>query len=143
MDDQPTCGKGLAEHSALPAKLAELEDALADNLELHQTTLDLRDENARKEHEAYVRLAKEHRSIAARLQATAQRMAGYRDLPMGVHDEKALADPKLLDAFATFVKREEELLALLQHALERDSQMLAAARGQGTPSNDGPKGSKW
>jgi hypothetical protein len=130
MDDQPTCGKGLAEHSALPAKLAELENALAENLELHQKTLDLRDDNARKEHDAYIGLAKEHRDIAARLKATAERMAGYRDLPMGAHDEKALADPNLLDAFATFVKREEELLALLQRAVERDQQMLAAVSGQ-------------
>jgi hypothetical protein len=129
MDDQPTCGKGLAEHSALPAKLAELEDALADNLELHQKTLDLRDDNARKEHEAYVRLAKAHRNIAAQLRATALEMAGYRDLPRGAHDERALADPRLVDAFANFVKREEELLAHLEHAVERDGQMLAAARG--------------
>ena len=126
MDDQLTCGRGLAEHSTLPAKLAELEDALAQNLELHQKTLDLRDDNARKEHDAYVRLAKEHRDIAARLKATAERMAGYRDLPMGAHDEQALADPKILDAFATFVRREQELLTLLQRALERDEEMLAA-----------------
>jgi hypothetical protein len=130
MDEQPTCGKGLAEHSTLPAKLAELEDALAENLELHQKTLDLGDGNARRELDAYVKLAKEHRRIAAQLRTTAQRMAGYRDLPMGRHDEQALADPKLLGAFATFVKREEELLSLLQHALERDRQMLAAARAQ-------------
>ena len=140
MDDQPTCGKGLAEHSALPAKLAELEDALAENLELHQKTLDLSDDNARKEHEAYVRLANEHRSIAAQLHAVARQMAGNRDLPMGAHDERALADPKLLDAFANFVKREEELLALLQHAIERDGQMLAAARGQPVAVAGGPPG---
>ncbi len=130
MDDQPTCGKGLAEHSRLPAKLAELEDALAENLELHQKTLDPSDENARPELDAYVRLAREHRAIAAQLRETAQRMAGYRDLPMGRHDERALADPKLLEAFETFVKVEEDLHAQLQAALDRDRQMLAAARGQ-------------
>jgi hypothetical protein len=130
MDDQPTCGKGLAEHSALPAKLADLEDALAENLELHQKTLDLRDDNSRAELEAYARLAKAHRAIASQLRATAAEMAGYRDLPMGAHDEKALGDPKLLDAFATFVTREQELLALLQHAIERDQQMLAAVSGR-------------
>jgi hypothetical protein len=130
MDDQPTCGEGLAAHSALPAKLAELEDALAENLELHQKTLDLRDEHARAELEAYVRLANAHRAIASQLRATAAEMAGYRGLPMGAHDEKALGDPKLLDAFATFVTREQQLLAELQHAVERDQQMLAAVSGQ-------------
>jgi hypothetical protein len=130
MDDQPTCGKGLAEHAALPAKLAELEDALAENLERHQQTLDLSDERARKELDAYVRLAREHRSIAAQLRDTARHMAGYRDLPMGRHDERALADPKLLEAFEQFAKAEEELLTQLQQAVERDRQMLAAVRGE-------------
>jgi hypothetical protein len=130
MDDQPTCGQGLAEHSALPAKVAELEDALAENLETHQKTLDLSDGNSRKELDAYVRLAREHRGIAAQLRETARHMAGYRDLPMARHDERAFADPTLLEAFEKFVKVEEELLALLQAAVERDRQMLAAFGGQ-------------
>jgi hypothetical protein len=126
MDDQPTCGKGLAEHSALPAKLAELTAALAQNLEIHQKSLDLSDENARREHDAYVKLAKEHRSISAQLAATARQMAGYRDLPMGKHDEQALADPRGLQAFQTFVRVERELLALLEGWVKRDEGMLAA-----------------
>jgi hypothetical protein len=130
MDNQPTCGKGLAEHSALPAKLGELMAATAENLEAHQRTLDLSDENSRNELDAYVRLAKEHRSLAAQLQSTAQRMAAYRDLPMGRHNERALADPRLVEAFAQFVKVERELLAQLQRAVERDQQMLAAFSGE-------------
>lgn len=134
MDDQPTCGKGLAEHSALPAKLAELEDALAENLEAHQMTLDLSDGNSRKELDAYVTLAREHRAIAAQLRQTAEHMAGYRDLPMGRHDERAFADPKHFDAFERFVRAEEELLAQLQAAVERDRRMLAGFAGQGASS---------
>jgi hypothetical protein len=130
MDDQPTCGKGLAEHAALPATLGELMAALAENLEAHQKTLDLSDENSRKELDVYVALAKDHRSLAAQLRATAQRMAGYRDLPMGRHDERALADPRLIKAFAKFVKTELAVLAELQRAVERDQQMLAAFSGQ-------------
>ena len=130
MDDRPTCGKGLAEHSAMPAALGALMAALAENLELHQGTLDLTDPSSRVELAAYVELAKEQRQIADQLMATAARMAGYRDLPMGRHDESALLDPKLLAAFETFVKREEELLNLLLTAHERDVEMLSAARGQ-------------
>jgi hypothetical protein len=126
MEDAPTCGKGLAEHSALPAKLAELTGALALNLEVHQRTLDLSDENSRREHDAYVRLAREHRDISARLAEVARHMASYRDLPMGRHDERALADSQGLDAFATFVRAERELLDLLEAALRRDESMLAA-----------------
>jgi hypothetical protein len=128
--DAATCGKGLAEHSALPATLADLEDALAENLEAHQGTLDLRDANSRKELEAYVSLAKQHRSIASQLRAAAREMAGYRDLPMGRHDEQALSDRRLIRAFAAFVKAERAVLAEAQRAVDRDQQMLAAFSGQ-------------
>lgn len=129
MDDQPTCGKGLAEHSALPAKLGELVAAMVANLDIHRQSLDLSDERLRKEYEAYVKLARELRSIAADLRATAEQMASYRDLPMGRHDEKALADPRALDAFETFVRLERELVALLRSSLQRDERMLAAMDG--------------
>lgn len=131
MDEQPTCGKGLAEHSALPAKLGELTAAMAENLEIHQKALDLTDENARNEHNAYVKLAQEYRSIATQLQATARHMAGYRDLPMGKHDERAMAAPKVLEAFTNFARLEQELLALLQRAVERDQAMLVEMRAAG------------
>ena len=64
MDDQPRCGKGLAEHATLPAKIGELAAAMAALLEFHKTTLDLTDENARKEHDAYSELAKAFRGTA-------------------------------------------------------------------------------
>jgi hypothetical protein len=56
MTDQPTCGKGLAEHAVLPAKLGELLAALAANLQLHQNSLVLTDENARAEYRAFAML---------------------------------------------------------------------------------------
>jgi hypothetical protein len=60
MEEQPSCGRGLAERSALPDKLGDLVAAVADNLEAHLIALDLTDENARTEHDAYVTLAREH-----------------------------------------------------------------------------------
>lgn len=129
MDEQPTCGKGLAEHSALPATLGRLIGAMAGILELHQPALDLTDENGRTEYKAYVQLALECRTAATQLQTTAGHMAGYRDLPMARHDERVMAAPENREAFATFVRFEQELLALLQRSVERDQQMLAAMRG--------------
>ena len=126
MDQQPTCGKGLAEHATLPAKLGDLAAAMAENLEVHQQALDVTDENARKEHHAYVKLAQEFRSVAAQLHAAAEHMAGYRDLPMGRHDQRAMAAPTALQAFRKFVRIEEDLLAMLRTAVERDQKMLAA-----------------
>jgi hypothetical protein len=44
MEEEPTCGKGLAEQSVLPAKLGQLMASLADNLEVHLKALDLPDD---------------------------------------------------------------------------------------------------
>jgi hypothetical protein len=129
MEDTPTCGKGLAEHSAIPAKLAELIDALAANLEAHQPTLDLTDDRSRQELEAYVTLGRAHRSIAAQLRDVAERMSGYRDLPMGRHDERALEGRAVVDAFARYVRAEREVLALLESSVARDAAMLSAVVG--------------
>ena len=129
MMDQPTCGRGLAENAALPAKLAELTAALAEILELHRPALDLDDASARQEDVedvAYRALAAEAREAAARLQATAERMAASRDLPMGAHDVAVLAAARNTAAFRTFVQHERALLALLQQRLKSDQAMLAA-----------------
>ena len=129
MKNQRTCGQGLAEHSVLPAKVGELISSLAEILELHMKALDLTDENSKKEHAAYVALASQYRKIAAQLQATAKQMAGYQDVPMGRHDQKAMSSPQFREAFERFVKLEEELLSMLQKRLEADRKMVAEMRG--------------
>ena len=85
MEEPRTCGKGLAERSALPARLGALAAAMADVLETHQQTLDLTDDNATLERTAYQLLANDYRTLASRLRETAALMAGYRDLPMARH----------------------------------------------------------
>jgi hypothetical protein len=132
VEQQRTCGQGLAEHSSLPAKLGELTAAVAETLELHMKALDLSDANAKQEHDAYRKLVAEHRRTADELQVTAQEMAGYRDLPMGRHDENAMSDPKLLEAFERFVSLEQELLWLLQERIARDQKMLIQMPGGGS-----------
>jgi hypothetical protein len=125
MDAPQTCGRGLAEHSALPAKLAELTEALAVILEIHMKALDLTDPVSNKELDAYRQVANEHRDVAAKLHSIASEMAGYRDLPMGRHDPNAMASPAAADAFDRFVKLEEELVALLHQRLEQDHEMVS------------------
>jgi hypothetical protein len=122
--EQPTCGQGLAAHSSLPAKLGALSAAVAEVLETHIKALDLEDENARQEHAAYRKLAEEHRQSAAQLLATGEEMAGYRDLPVARHDPNAMMSSQAADAFAKFVKVEQELLALLEERVEQDRTML-------------------
>ena len=122
--EQPTCGKGLAENSILPARLSNLLAAMAENLETHMKALDLTDPNSRAEYDAYEKLVKEFQQIAVQLQATADQMAGYRDLPMGKHDENAMIHPRVRESFEKFVKLKLELLSLLEQAAERDDQLL-------------------
>src|SRR5919106_3608256 len=101
---QPTCGKGLAENSVLPAKMGELIAAMVENLDAHREALDLTDQNSRKEYEAYERRVNAYRQIAIQLRSTAAEMAGYRDFPMGRHDEKAMTHPRVREAFEKFVR---------------------------------------
>ena len=128
MDAPQTCGLGLAEHSALPAKLAELSGAVAAILEQHTKALDLTDTSSWQELQAYRRLAKEHRDVAAQLHAIATEMADYRELPMGKHDETQMAASAAGDVFEQFVHREQELMTLLEKRLEQDRPMLAEMR---------------
>jgi hypothetical protein len=126
--DQPTCGQGLAEHSTLQLKLAELTAAVAHNLELHMEALDLDDEHARQEQVVYMQLTQRHREIAAQLRAAGGEMAAQRDLPMGRHDQPALSSPSVVAAFEGLVNAEQELLTLLQDRAEQHRTLLAAMR---------------
>jgi hypothetical protein len=127
--EHQTCGQGLAEHSTIPRMLGELTDALAENLEVHLRALDATDDVGRAERNAYVSLAAQHRQIAAQLHEVGEEMAGYRDLPMARHDERALAAPDAIEAFTRFVAAERQLHGAVEQSLERDEAMLRQARG--------------
>ena len=131
MDEQQTCGKGLAQHSALTASLGDLIASTARVLEVHMKALDLTDEIAKREYEAYRELASAHRRIAGELADTAKRMAGHATLPMGRHDMAVMMSAPPRHAFAGFVRQEEALVALLETRLTRDKAMLAAMAAAG------------
>jgi len=122
--DRPTCGKGLAENSILPARLGNLLAAMAENLEVHRKALDLRDQNSQAEYEAYTELVQQLREAAGQLESTANQMAGYRDLPMGKHVAQAMTHPRVRETFENFVQQKQELLSLLEQTAERDRQLL-------------------
>jgi hypothetical protein len=128
MDEAQTCGKGLAANSVLPARLGELTGALANLLEVHVEALDPSDEDARRERDAYRRLASEYRDIASRLIATSGLMASYHDMPMAPHDMGFMTGPKPLGAFEQLVEAKRHALALLQESSDADEEMLAQMR---------------
>ena len=128
MDEPNTCGKGLAERSALPARLGALAAAIADVLERHQQTLDLNDDNARAEHTAYQLLASDYRNLTSQLRVTADRMVGYRDLPMARHHAHAMVAPDLREASANLLERECDVAAIIGTWIEEDQAMLAVSK---------------
>ena len=128
MSDEATCGQGLAEHATLPAALAALTAGMAEVLDGHRKALDLRDENARVEDAAYATLTGDFRDVSAALKAIADRMSGYRDLPMARHDQAVMMSADAVQRFESFVAAERELLHLLEGAVRRDDAMLASMR---------------
>lgn len=120
-----SCGSGLAQHAALPAKLGQWSAALADVLEEHTTAIDLDDPLARDEVQAYVSLVNRFRALAAQLRETANEMFGDRRLAMPRHDQQALTSDRARDAFRGYVERERELHALLRAELARDERHLS------------------
>jgi hypothetical protein len=125
MEEEWTCGKGLAASAELPALLGAVAGTMAEVLAVHMTALDLDDANARREHEAYLSLTEGLRSAGAQLATIAREMTGYRDLPMGAHDMEKMLDPRMYKTFAALVARKQELLALLQETAASDQEMLA------------------
>ena len=127
--NQPqTCGKGLAERSTLPARLSALTAAMAEVLDTHQQTLDFTDDNAREELTAYQQLANDYRRLTSQLHATADRMLGYRDLPMARHHAQAMVAPEIRGTLANLVERERDVAALLESWIDEDQAMLALSQ---------------
>jgi hypothetical protein len=128
MEEPRTCGEGLAQRSVLPTRLSALTAAMAEVLETHQQTLDLTDDNARVERIAYQQLANDYRHLTSQLRATADRMLGYRDLPMARHHAQAMLAPEIRSALANLVERERDLAALLKTWVEEDQVMLVVSK---------------
>lgn len=124
MNEEWTCGKGLAQNASMPAMLADLLAAMADTLDAHRPALDLANSAGQAEDTAYAMLVREFRDISGRLKATAERMAGYHDLAAASHDEQAMADPARMAPYRRFVEIERELVALFEAAASEGEAML-------------------
>jgi uncharacterized protein YndB with AHSA1/START domain len=128
--EAPTCGAGLAQHAAVPRRIAIYLAELAETLELHRAMLVLDDESSKKEDAVYRDLAASYRDVAANLKETADRMSAQRDLPMGAHDQSQWTD-KHMKAFARFVHEQGALASVLRMAAVRDERMLASMQKSG------------
>ncbi len=127
--EEPTCGAGLAQHAAVPRRMAVYLAELAETLELHRAMLVTDDSSSKREDEVYAALAGGYRDIAVSLRALAERMSAQRQLPMGPHDVGKWTDGHM-KAFARFVHEQGALASVLREAAARDEQMLASMRQQ-------------
>jgi hypothetical protein len=123
-DDAPTCGKGLAANSQLPAQLAELATGLSDVLEHHMTALDQSQESGMAEYAAYESLVRQYRDISERLVKAAEEMKSDRDLPMAEHDMEVMTSAKSRDVFARYIEIKRQLSEMLKNEVEQDEHML-------------------
>jgi hypothetical protein len=130
VDEQATCGRGLAHSTVVPAALAALAAGMAQNLEVHTRALDPGDAAAAQERGAYERVAHNLRSAAAGLRAAAAEMASAVDLPVCAHDMAAITTTDVLGAFEGYVAAEDDLRRLLEARREDNEQLLTAIRAE-------------
>lgn len=130
MEEEPTCGRGLAQSSVVPSALAAVAARLAQNLEVHTRALDPGDAAAAQERGVYERIAHSLRSAAADLQAAAAEMASAAGLPMGAHNMAAITTTDVLDAFEGYVAAEDDLRRMLDARRADNEQMLTAIRAE-------------
>jgi len=130
VDEEPTCGRGLAQSAAVPAGLAAVAAGFAQNLEIHIRSLDPGDAAAVQERTVYEGIFRNLRSAAADLGTAAAEMALAVDLPMVEHDMAAITTPDVLDAFERSVVAEDELRRLLDARHVDNEQMLKAIRAE-------------
>ncbi len=117
-NQQWTCGMGLAVGGELPGRMADLLNIMARNMELHMRALDSNEPLANHELVAYERLTGRLRDVSGALEALAEEMASYRDLPMAPHDEAALGTPDVADAFHALITSERDLAEFLTAAAD-------------------------
>lgn len=129
VQEEDTCGHGLAAQAPLPNAFAELMASVAEVLQVHMQALDLTDANAKIEHNAYEGLVEQHRAVAEQLRATGEALTGCRALPVARHDTDAMASTDAVTTFSRFLQAERQLVALLQERLPGDEQMLVAMGG--------------
>ncbi len=98
---------------------------MAGVLEHHLTSLQA---GSDPERSAYTTLVNDYRALAATLDAIADRMASYRDLPQAEHNAAALTSHEAVQKFVAFVESERALRELLEGWVGRDEGMLEEMR---------------
>ena len=124
MEEQPTCGQGLATHALVPQLFAAYLNATADNLITHLPMLVAGDADTQHERSVYEHLSTSHREVAAMLDAIATEMKEHHDMRMGQHDVEAMSHENVTKALETMVRAEAQLVAQLELQLAEHRAMV-------------------
>lgn len=114
MEEQPTCGQGLAAHALVPQLIAALMNATSDNLIAHLPMLVAGDADTQHERSVYERLSGMHLEAAAMLDAIATEMKEQHDMRMGQHDVETMSHENMSKALESMARAEAQLVAQLE-----------------------------
>ena len=130
---EKTCGQMIAEKAVLPAKMAEVMQAVTDMMDAHaKYMLTNKDKDSKKEAAALQKLAKEHKALSASFKKTADGMKKLADLPGAPHDMgKMMADPAIQASMKAMLQTHKDMAALLQKEVTEMEGMMKG--GGGTP----------
>jgi hypothetical protein len=108
-----TCGQMMAAHAPMMAKMAELAEAHVAGTEMHLKAIDKKDKASKAEIDALTKDIKFHKDVGAKFKKAGEDMAKMKDMPACKHDDKAMADPKMMEAMMKMVKTEKELSEMM------------------------------
>jgi hypothetical protein len=124
----PSCGQMVAGMAAIPAKLSEGADAVAEMWETHAALMG-KDKESQAEAKALRALAKGHKQIAASLNKASEEMKKAASWPAAPHDmTKMKSDARLLAAHQKLVTAQKEIIALMQKSLAEMEAMAKPAQ---------------
>ncbi len=129
MPEHMTCGQMMAAESAMPAKMNELMTAIADGMEMHAKWSGTANKVAKGEHDAMMKIAKDHRQMGAMMKSTSEEMMKQKNLASAPHDMKAM-DPKMGETMTKQVTLEREMATMMMKdadETEKAVQMMAKA----------------
>jgi hypothetical protein len=114
---EPTCGEKVASMAAIPAKLAEGAESVAEMWEAHIALLGS-DKDSQAEAKGLRALVKGHKQLAASLRQESEKMAKATSWPNAPHDtKKMMADPKSTAAMQKLMRVHKDIIALMQKSL--------------------------
>jgi len=125
---QPTCGQMVSGMAAIPAKLSEGAESVAEMWEAHAALMG-KDKDSQAEAKGLRALAKGHRQVAASLKKESEEMKKAMSWPGAPHDmQKMMSDPKLTAATQKLMETQKEIIAMMQKSLADMEAMHKSAK---------------